>query len=240
MRLAPGISLDQTKASSGAVEAPDRFSIDAQKELDSLKTVLDFPGNAVLFIEEQRPSTIMFLLQGQVKLSMNSSSGKRLILGIAVPGDTLALATSLSGSRYDITAETVQPCQIAFIDRDEFVRFLTRNPSAYKVIMRELCADNVRACGQVRRLGLAATAPAKLARLLLDWCADGQRTQQGTRLFCMLTHGEIGQCIGASRETVTRILSDFRYQDMVESRGSTLIISNRRALEECAGIESFD
>jgi CRP/FNR family transcriptional regulator len=246
MRLASGISLDQTNAPSDAVEVPgaaetsDHFSLETQRELDSLKVVIAVPGNAVLFIEEQMPSTMMFLLQGRVKLSMNSSSGKRLIFGIAVPGDTLALASSFSGNRYDITAETVHPCRIASIDRDEFLRFLIRNPSAYKVVMRELCADNLRACEQVRRIGLAATAPAKLARLLLDWCVDGQKSEQGTRLSCMLTHGEIGQCIGASRETVTRILSNFRYQEMVESRGSTLIISNRKALEECAGIESFD
>jgi CRP/FNR family cyclic AMP-dependent transcriptional regulator len=240
MRLAVRKSFDQTTAPADAGEAHDRFSVEAQREFDSLKTVLDFPGNAVLFNEKQMPSTMMFLLQGQVKLSMNSSSGKRLIFGIAVPGDTLALASSLSGSRYNITAETVYPCRIASIDRDDFLGFLLRNPPAYKFIMRELCADNVKACEQVRRLGLAATAPAKLARLLLDWCAGGQQTQQGTRLSCVLTHGEIGEYIGASRETVTRILSEFKYQDMVKSRGSTLIISNRRALEECAGIERFN
>jgi CRP/FNR family cyclic AMP-dependent transcriptional regulator len=194
-------------------------------------------ANTVLFMEEQAPSQILFLLTGQVKLSMNSSAGRRLILGIANPGETLGLASVFSDSRYDITAETICPCRIASVDRNQFLEFLTHHPAAYKNVVREVSTDCFRAREQVRALGLAVTAPARLARLLLEWCAEGQTTEGGARLFCSLTHGEIGECIGASRETVTRILSEFRYQDLLESRGSTLIISNRRALEIYAGRE---
>jgi CRP-like cAMP-binding protein len=115
-----------------------------------------------------------------------------------------------------------------------------QHPTAYKDVTRELCLYSTRAYEQLRTFGLAATAPAKLARLLLEWCADGQKTEQGTRLFCSFTLGDIGEFIGASRETVTRIFSDFKYREVLESRRSTLIISDRRALEVCAGIESFD
>ena len=188
-------------------------------------------------MEDQAPSQILFLLTGQVKLSMNSSAGRRLILGIANPGETLGLASALSDSRYDITAETICPCRIASLYRDYFLEFLTRHPAAYKNVVRELSTECARAREQVRTLGLAVTAPARLARLLLEWCADGQKTENGTQLSCSLTHGEIGQFIGVSRETVTRILSDFRYQELLESRGSTLMISNRRALKIYAGMD---
>ena len=57
---------------------------------------------------------------------------------------------------------------------------------------------------------------------------------------CSFTHGEIGEFIGASRETVTRTFRDFKDREVLEARGSTLIISNRRALEVYAGIESLD
>ncbi len=217
-------------------EFADRLSTDALNELEGLKVFSDREANAVLFMEEQAPTQILFLLTGQVKLSMNSSAGRRLILGIASPGETLGLASALSNSRYDTTAETICPCRIASLCRDHFLEFLTHHPAAYKNVVRELSTDCARAYEQVRTLGLAVSAPARLARLLLEWCANGQKTKDGTRLFCPLTHGEIGEYIGASRETVTRILSEFRYQDLLESRGSTLIIFNRRALEICAGM----
>jgi CRP/FNR family transcriptional regulator len=205
-------------------------------EFESLKTPFNCPANTVLFVEEGVPDNVLFLLAGQVKLSMNSSVGKRLIFGIANPGETLGLASALFGSRYDFTAETVSPCMIVSLGREDFVEFLMRYPSALQNAARELSLDFARACEHVRRLGLEVTATAKLARLLLEWCATGQNTERGTRFVCTLTHGEIGECIGSSRETVTRIFTDLKCRELLESRGSTLIISNRRALEIYAGV----
>jgi CRP/FNR family transcriptional regulator len=217
----------------------ERSSSEIFTELDSFKEFFDRRENTVLFIEDQLPSTVLYLLQGRVKLSMNSSSGRRLILGIAYPGDTLGLAASLFGSKYDITAETLTPCRLASIDRATFLAFLARNPSAYKNVVRELCIDRTRAHEQLRTLGVASRAPAKLARFLLEWCADGQKTDRGTLLSCSFTHDEIGEFIGTSRETVSRVFKEFRYLDLLESRGSTLIIPNRKALEIYAGIENL-
>jgi len=236
MRIASGPDLGECGKPLRSGRFFERLSSDALNDFESLKVHFNFPANTVLFIEEQMPSNILFLLKGQVKLSMNSSAGRRLILGIANPGESLGLASALSGRRYDITAETICRCRVASLDREDCLGFLLRNPAAYTNLVRELCLDCARACEQVRTLGLTATAPARLARLLLEWCAGGQKTERGTRLFCSLTQGEMGECIGASRETVSRILSDFKYKEMLESRGSALIISNRRALEICAGI----
>jgi CRP/FNR family cyclic AMP-dependent transcriptional regulator len=237
MRAAFEQDLDECRNPSRPGRFFERMSYEVLCEFESLKVSTNFPANSALFIEEQIPSNILFLVEGQVKLSMNSDAGRRIILGIANPGETLGLASVLSGSRYDITAETICPCRIVSLDREDFLGFLVRNPAAYANLVREICLDCARAYVQVRTLGLTRTAPAKLARLLIEWCAGGQKTERGTRLFCSLTHGEIGECIGASRETVTRIMSDFRYQELLESRGSELIISNRRALEIYAGMD---
>jgi CRP/FNR family transcriptional regulator len=236
MRTTSAIHLGNLQSDARSGKFFERLSAEALSEMEGLKVFSSHEANTVLFIEEQASLQIVLLLTGQVKLSMNSSAGRRLILGIANPGDTLGLASVLSDGKYDITAETICPCRIASLDRDHFLEFLSRHSAAYKNVGRELSTDCVRAREQVRALGLAGTAPARLARLLLQWCAEGQTTEGGTRLFCSLTHGEIGECIGASRETVTRIFSEFRYQELLESRGSTLIISNRRALEIYAGV----
>ena len=102
-----------------------------------------------------------------------------------------------------------------------------------------MCRDRARAHEQLRTFGLAATAPAKLARLLLEWCDDGKKTDQGTRFSCTFTHGEIGEFIGASRETVSRVLADFRSHDLVRLRGATLVVTSPRALALYAGINSM-
>jgi CRP/FNR family cyclic AMP-dependent transcriptional regulator len=221
----------RTRDFSGQLSPEERI------EFESLRTSSYYPPATTLFAEQQVPINVFFLLTGQVKISLNSSAGRRVILGVAGPGETLGLASVFSGSRYDITAETVSQCTIASIASAAFVGFLRQHPSAYVNVARELCLECSQARDQVRRLGLAVTASAKLAQFLLDQCAVASQTESGARLFCALTHTEIGECIGVSRETVSRLFCDFRSRELLESRGSTLIISNRRALETYAGIE---
>ena len=237
MRYIPGSGWGHISVAARTGGFTECLSPEERLEFESLRTFSDYPPGTTLFAEQQAPDNVLFLLQGQVKLSLNSSAGRRVILGVACAGETLGLASALSESRYDTTAETVSPCMIASITGDDFRGFLKSHPSAYVDVARELCLECARACEQVRRLGLTVTASEKLVRFLLEQCAVAQQTERGTRLFCALTHTEIGECIGVTRETVTRLFSDFRSRELLESRGSTLIISDRRALQAYAGIE---
>jgi len=70
-----------------------------------------------------------------------------------------------------------------------------------------------------------------LARFLLEWAANYPEEKGQIRLKLTLTHEEIAQMIGSSRETVTRLLADFRRKQLLQVMGSTLIIKNKAALE---------
>src|SRR6266545_6972565 len=85
---------------------------------------------------------------------------------------------------------------------------------------------------EIRSLGLAHNTAEKLARLLLDWCAStGRPTADGVHVRVPYTHEEIAQMIGSTRETITRVLSDFRRGNVLEANGVRLIVRDRRALE---------
>ncbi len=101
MRIMSDRAFDNLRTLAGPCPTNEPLWAEVQTEFDSLKKVFDCVGQTVLFAEGQLPASVFYLLEGQVKLSMNSSSGRRLILGIANPGETLGLAASLSGSRYD-------------------------------------------------------------------------------------------------------------------------------------------
>ena len=91
------------------------------------------------------------------------------------------------------------------------------------------------ACDQVRSIGLSNSAPEKLARFLLEWTAQGQQQPgPGVRAVLTLTHEEIGQMIGASRETVTRTLGEFKAQRLACLKGAVLNIPDRSALAHLA------
>jgi CRP/FNR family transcriptional regulator, cyclic AMP receptor protein len=76
------------------------LSWEERLEFESLRSFSDYPSGTTLFVEQQVPDNVLFLLTGQVKLSLNSGAGKRVILGVAFPGETLGLASAFSGSPY--------------------------------------------------------------------------------------------------------------------------------------------
>ncbi len=204
----------------------------AVKDLDAIKFSSAYPEGALLFIERQAARGVYILCEGQVKLSISSSEGKTLILRIAKAGEVLGLMSALAGTPHEVTAETLRPCQVAFIPRDAFLRYIARHPEAYPIIASQLGSQYRVACEQVRNLGLSASVPEKLAKFLLDFAVSGQQTKEGTRVKLPLTHEEIAEFIGTTRETVTRTLTEFKSHHLVELHGSTLLIEDRQALEE--------
>jgi CRP/FNR family cyclic AMP-dependent transcriptional regulator len=203
-------------------------------DLKSMQFPTTYAANVVIVSERDPAQGIFIVLEGEVKLSINSSDGRRLSLSIARKGEIIGLASALSGSPYDMTAETVYPAKIAQIERRDFLNFLNRHPEVYQAVIEELSRNVTRACDQLRTVGLSATAPEKLARLLLDWSDNGQATECGTRFRFSMTHEEIGEFIGASRETVTRTLSTFKTRRLVAFQGSMLTIPSRTALASYA------
>ena len=92
-----------------------------------------------------------------------------------------------------------------------------------------------RARERMRIMGLSSSATIKLAWLLLEWSADGGRTTgRGTSVSVPLTHEEMGECIGVTRETVSRAMAELRQRRLIDLHGSALIITNRFALESFA------
>lgn len=207
----------------------------ALTDFNSMKSSATYPAGAVLFLEKQDPRGVFVVCGGQVKLSISSSGGKTLILRIAKPGEILGLMATLSETPYEVTAETLHPCQVAFLRREDFLRFIAKHPEAYQGIVKQFSSLYSGACEQLRTVGLSASAPEKLARLLLEWFAEAKDGKPTTQIKMPLTHEEIAAFIGTTRETVTRTLSEFKTRHLVALQGSTLSISNRPALAVIGG-----
>jgi CRP/FNR family transcriptional regulator, cyclic AMP receptor protein len=202
---------------------------------ERIKYTTAYPKGAVLFLEGQAPRGIFVVCKGQVKLSLGDRTGKTLILKIVDPGEVLGLGATFSGNPYELTAETIRPCQIAFVKREDFLCFLKANSDACFRVAEQLSIKYNDACHEVRYLGLSYSASQKLAKLLLEWSSHNREaTKSQPSLKLTLTHDEIAQMIGTSRETVTRVFADFRKHNLVQSRGSTLLICNKGQLRAVA------
>ncbi len=195
-----------------------------------------YPGDAVLFVEGQTPRGVLVLCSGKVKLSTTSRDGKVLILKMAEPGEALGLSAVISGTPYEVTAETVGPCQVNFVDRDALMKLLDKHGELGLHSAQALSREFQSAYRDIHELVLARSSAGKLARLLLSWSGghDRESGAREIRIRSSMTHEEIAQMIGSSRETVTRLLSELKKKELIRLEGSTLVIRNRTALEALA------
>lgn len=204
------------------------------KSLDGMKHTSSYPEGAMVFMEGQAARGVYVVCQGRAKLMTTNREGKTLILKIAQPGDVLGMHAVVSGKPYEITAETLQPCQLAYIPANDFLAFLRENGEVCLQAARHISRDCHTAYESIRSIGLSHSVTEKMARLLLQWATDGRMVNGMIRIKMALTHEEIAQLIGSTRETVTRTLSDLKKRAIAELTGSTLLIRNLQALQALA------
>ena len=197
----------------------------AVKRMDEIKFTAVYPKGSILFVEGEQPRGVFIVCSGRAKLTTSSAEGKTLIVKIAEAGEVLGASASILGTPYEVSAETLEPTQVNFIRREDFMAFLTSHPEVCLHTAQQLSAKYHSAQREIRSLGLSQSTSEKLARLFLDWSErNGEETATGIRLKVLLTHEEIAQMIGTTRETVTRILSDFKRRKIIEVKGSSMFL----------------
>jgi len=198
-------------------------------EQEALTTT--YPTGAVLFAEGQAPRGVFIVRRGRVKLSICSSDGRTLILRIADPGCLLGVAAVVSGRNYEATAETQEPSEISFLRHTDLVRLMRLHGEFALWVTQHISQDYASTCREIRDLILSDSASEKLARLLVGWLDQNTAAKNPSQMKLALTHEEIGQMIGSSRETVSRLFAGFKKQRLIQQTGSTIVIPNRVALE---------
>jgi CRP/FNR family transcriptional regulator len=195
-----------------------------------------YPGGALLFVEGQVPRNAFVLCSGRAKLSTTSRDGKVLILKVAGPGDVLGLSAAITGTPYEVTAETVGPCHVNYVEREPLLRLMERNGEMGVHAAQALSVEFQSMYRDIHELVLARSSAGKLARLLLSWSEIRGKDFPASevRIRPIMTHEEMAQMIGASRETVTRLLSELKKKEFIRLEGATLVIRNRMALEAIA------
>jgi len=212
------------------------ISRESREAFDKIRHTSMFPTSTVIFVEGQGAGGVFVVGEGRVKVSACSSEGKTMIMRIASCGEILGLHASLTGLPHATTVETMQPCTLDFVGRDNFLAFLRGHGDAAVRVTQILSQECMEAYELARTMGLSGSVAERFARFLLDTVDHGQRKNGKAQARLALTHEEMSQVVGTSRETITRLLSEFKKKDMVELRRSTLTICDRPALERLSGM----
>jgi CRP/FNR family transcriptional regulator, cyclic AMP receptor protein len=207
-------------------------SASAGQRLNEIKSTAVYPKGAMLFIEGQHPRGVFVLCTGRVKLSTTSREGKTIITKLSDPGDVLGLNAVVSNRPYEVTAEMMEPGQANFIPREPLLQFLKDHVDVSMRVAQQLSRNYFAAYEEIRTLGLANSPSEKFAKLLLSWSTKNSHNDGSAQVKLTLTHEEIGEMLGTTRETVSRLFSEFKRKQLVQLKGATLFIRSRPALEQ--------
>jgi len=180
---------------------------------------------------------LLIICAGRIKVTASSSNGRLFLLRVAGPGDILGLAALHEQTAHRVTAETLSPCTIKSIPRADYIRIMKTNPDVSLITALAIAREYQSAFLSARRLALHTSAAGKLASTLLDWARldEGADSPIPTNLpisFLMqLNQEELGSMAGLSRETVSRLLTRFRREGLIDQSEDRMTLNNPGRLE---------
>lgn len=208
-------------------------------QLDSLKiskVVNNYRPHQAIFYAGNPPQGIYCIQSGKIKVYSLDTDGHQQIIRISGPGDLLGYGSLLSGERHDATAETLEDSTICFIEKRNFMHLLETHPKIALKFMQTLALDLQNAHRTMFTLAYKSVRERLAELLLLLHTRYGRKTSEGIRLDISLTRREIAEIIGATQESVIRLVSEFRQKGYLQVDGHTIILRDLPNLTDTAHI----
>ncbi len=206
----------------------------ALEHFDDIAEQITLSRGSTVFKEGGPGDGIYVVCEGEVKLSLTFPNGHTMVLKVARIGDVLGLSATLNGLPYEVTAETLSPCNFRHLSQHLFLSFLQDHADAGYAAAVTLAREHRELVLGARRLALSPSAAARIANLLIEF-AGSNVTRKPASFFSMtLTHAELARLARISRETVTRILNQLERDGIISRVDSTVTIIQRSQLEKLA------
>lgn len=209
----------------------DHLSKQDLQLIDKIVKVKKYPKDSIIFIEGEYGNELYFVISGIVKVSKMLSDGSEKILHFLKDGDIFAEVLLFSGGEYPATVQAVEDCEIGVVTNEDLEDLLKeRGDITFKII--EVMAERLRTAQyHIRDLALR-DVNGRLVSILLTLARDhGEETERGHCININLSHQELANLIGASRETVARILSSWKKQGFIEVDKQVISITDVEGLK---------
>ena len=201
-------------------------------DLDAISTRAEYRNGITLMRQGDASHIVRILCDGRVKISTASQDGKILLLSIVGAGAILGLVAAVRQIKYETTAEAYGPCVANEIADHDFLDFLFRHRNASWQVMQMLAGENHDLLVNARRVALSGTVAGNVAKLLLDWGTTVTEMDGNKHFNMVLTHQEIAEMVGTTRETVTRTLASFRHHGWIRIHGASVEILQQKKMKD--------
>ena len=204
------------------------------EDLESLIAVANrrkYPKDGVIFFENDVGDALFMILSGRVKVTILSDDGREIILAMLSDANFFGEMSLLDNEPRSATAIALQETEMVVLHQRDFLSIVEKRPRVLINLLSVLSSRLGKANQQIGNLALHDVY-GRVARILLEMASeDGTRQADGRVTFRRPTHKEIANMIGATRETVSRMISDLHRQGYIEIAGKNVIIQDALAKE---------
>jgi CRP-like cAMP-binding protein len=213
------IDTDKAKAKEEYLRKVPLFSALSTEELGDLMRVFQERGykkNQIIFLEEDTGEYMYLVRSGKVKVSKATPEGKENILAIHNTGEFFGEMSLLDGKTAPATVTAMEPCRLLIVSRGDFQNVLMRNEKISSRLLTILCNRLREAWSQIQNLSFASAETRILSTLNRLAQSSGVRDRRGVIINVKITHMELAEMAGTSRETATRIIIKLQAEGLLD------------------------
>lgn len=224
------MSTDQRSILAGAsiFRGLDSAQIDALARMAVRKT---YRTREIVLRKGDPAMQIYVIAKGRLKAITAGAEGRQAALSIMGPGEVFGEVAVLDGEPRSATITALEPCELIILNRNEFYHFLERNPSA-AIGLLQVLARRLRRLSERVEDSTFLEIPGRLAKALVRLAQRyGRDVGDGTRIELKLSQQELGDLVGATRESVNKQLRAWQSEGLLEQQKGRVILKDVEAFE---------
>jgi len=192
------------------------------------RDVRQFKKKAVLYLEGQRASQVWYIVKGKIKTFLVNNDGKELITHIYGPGDCAGYIAAVQGGTYSDNAQVLEDAGLIIISRSEFLEILASDTALSRQLIRWLARNATE-----KEAGLLNLAYSSLRKKVANGILslyDHFRSGEGDKSFITVSRDNLAAIIGSAPESLTRTLSDFKKEKLIDVSDGRIYLLNEGGL----------
>jgi len=185
-------------------------------EILAVSRIRDFADTTVIYAKGDEGDGLYGILEGAVRFSVIGVEGKEVLLGIMRPGQWFGEISMIDGGPRPTNAIARPGTKVIFLARKKFDRILKAQPDLYQSVVQFLC-EHVRFTFSFADDATFLAVPARLAKQLLVFIDHyGEPGASPVEIGQRLTQEELGRMVGASRESVSQHMNQWRREKLLD------------------------
>lgn len=199
--------------------------------LERLGSRQSFRRHSYIYAPGHPAHALYLLVSGQVILQMLSGEGRVLTVKVVEPGQLFGYAALEEGAQYDTYAQVTQPVRVVAVDRATLHGAISSNPSLGLALIEAVGQHHLTVNRRIEEVAFKSV-PARLASVLLEMSSDRHELERPHRWVARRTHQQLAEMVNAYRETVTKIINQFRDARLLDVDRSGITLLNPSRLRE--------